>query len=333
MNLIQPLLRGRLLPYGAALFALFTLSGALASGSDQTAKEWLEKMVRAVNGFDYQGTFVYLHDNQLETMRIEHQVDGGRVKERLVSLNGAPREVIRDQDYVACVVPDSQQVSIDKRPLTKKFLALLPEDLRKLEAYYQFRWLGKGRVAGHNAKVVAIIPKDDLRYGYRFFLDEESGLPLKSDLMNEQGQAVEQTMFTQLDVGNIELPDFEQEISAMSHRTRLHETATETGTETSGEGIWSFRQLPAGFALSMRHRLPDPHGQAGIEQYVLSDGLASLSIFVEPTGRGESLKGASRLGAINAWGGEIAGHQVTAVGEVPAQTLLAVVEGMRLKGK
>ena len=92
-----------------------------------------------------------------------------------------------------------------------------------------------------------------------------------------------------------------------------------------------FKNLPEGFSLSMLNRLPDPRGEQMIEQYVLTDGLASLSVFVESGGQTEALKGVSRLGAINAWAGELDGYQITVVGEVPAVTLLGIIEAMRLK--
>jgi sigma-E factor negative regulatory protein RseB len=101
--------------------------------------------------------------------------------------------------------------------------------------------------------------------------------------------------------------------------------------EAKGDTRWDFNKLPTGFKLSLKHHLPDPEGPHAIEQYVFTDGLGSLSVFVEPGGRNEALSGVSRLGAINAWGGNVAGYQVTAVGEVPPITLLGVVEGMQLK--
>jgi sigma-E factor negative regulatory protein RseB len=94
---------------------------------------------------------------------------------------------------------------------------------------------------------------------------------------------------------------------------------------------WNFQRLPSGFKMSLKHHLPDPVNHEPIEQYVFTDGLGSLSVFVESGGRNEALEGASRLGAINAWGGQVDGYQVTAVGEVPAVTLLGVVQGMQLK--
>ncbi len=317
-----------------SVLALLTSFSSLSaySADEQIAKQWLERMVQAVNNLNYQGTFIYLHGNQLETMKIVHAVQDGKQRERLTSLNGAPREVIRDQSSVTCVMPESQQVSVDKRPLTRQFLALLPEDLQQLGSHYLFRRLGKGRVAGRNARVVAIIPKDGLRYGYRFFLDEESGLPLKSDLMNEHGKAVEQTMFTHIEVGVAEIGEARKDLPGMQQLELKDAPGISKKTvQAPEESIWMFHNLPDGFSLSTRNRLPDPSSDNMIDQYVLSDGLASLSVFVESAGQGEALNGVSRLGAINAWGGELDGYQVTVVGEVPEVTLLGIVNAMQLK--
>jgi sigma-E factor negative regulatory protein RseB len=313
---------------------LFILVFALnaQAGSDQSAKQWLERMIHAVHNLDYQGTFIHLHDNQLETMWIVHAIKDGKLQERLVSLNGAPREVIRDHTSVTCVVPESEQVSVDKRPLSGQFLALLPEELNHLDDYYLFKLLGKGRVAGRHARVVAIIPKDGYRYGYRFFVDEQSGLPLKADLMNERGKAVEQTMFTHLEVGVAEVKALGQELlgAQQSFESKKLNAPSLPASEPL-EVTWEFGKLPRGFDVNTRNLLPDPDGEKMIEQYVLSDGLASLSVFIESANQDEALEGVSRLGAINAWGGQVEGYQVTAVGEVPAVTLLDVVDAMRRK--
>lgn len=196
--------------YIALVGILLSLNASATSGGDHHAKQLLQKMIHAVHHLNYQGTFIHLHDNQLETMKIVHSVTDDRLHERLISLNGAPRKVIRDHQSVTCVMPDTDQVSVDKRPLGDQFLALLPNELSQLDAYYLFKLLGKGRVAGRTASVVAIIPKDGYRYGYRFFVDEESALPLKSDLMNERGKAVEQTMFTHLEVGIADLEELHE---------------------------------------------------------------------------------------------------------------------------
>jgi sigma-E factor negative regulatory protein RseB len=316
------------------LFLLFaaalSFQTSLLADEGPTPREWLERMMDAVQHLSYQGTFIYLHDNQLETMRIVHAVENDRVRESLTSLNGAPREVMRDADSVTCVIPESNQVSVDKRPPSDKFLNILPEELEQLGDHYAFLDLGDSRIANHKARLVGIVPKDKLRYGYRFFLDADTGLPLKSDLLNEKGEMVEQTMFTDLQVGVAEVSDPYHRQSIFTYQLKNNTDSSESLPDDD-DSRWNFQHLPSGFRLSLKHHLPDPEGLAPVEQYVFTDGLGSLSVFVESASTRESLNGSSRLGAINAWGGPVEGYHVTAVGEVPAVTLLGVVQGMQLK--
>jgi sigma-E factor negative regulatory protein RseB len=311
-------------------FVLLLSTRALSADETLTARDWLERMMDAVQHLNYQGTFIYLHDNQLETMRIVHAVEEDRVRESLTSLNGQPREVLRDDDLVTCVIPESNQVSVDRRPPSDKFLNLLPEDLAQLEQHYSFHLLDRSRIADHQAQIVTIAPKDALRYGYRFFLDDDTGLPLKSDLLNEYGEVVEQTMFTELEVGKAEISDIYHRESLFTYRLQNNADAADN-LSNDYVSRWDFQRLPSGFRLTLKHYLPDPEHSAPIEQYVFSDGLGSLSVFVEWGEHDDGLSGVSRLGAINAWGGKVQGYQVTAVGEVPAVTLLGVVQGMHLK--
>jgi sigma-E factor negative regulatory protein RseB len=314
------------------ILCLFLLIPLYVTAADDTPppKVWLERMMQAVQKLNYQGTFVYLHDNQLESMRIVHAVKGDQVKESLISLNGTPREVIRDKESVTCVLPDSNEVSIDKRIPSSKFLNILPDDLNQLDNHYSFQNAGNTRIANRQAQIVVIVPNDRLRYGYRFVLDTESSLPLKSDLLNEHGELVEQTMFTDLQIGVAEINEVYNRESLYTYRLKSHPD-TMARIPLTDNDKWHFIGLPSGFRLSMRHQLVDPQSSDPIDQYVFSDGLSSLSVFVEPETREEAFSGVSRLGAINAWGGQVQGFQVTAVGEVPAVTILGVVQGMQLK--
>lgn len=320
----------RLSRFFVILSSFMVVSQTVAATDDRSPKEWLESMMEAVQKLNYQGTFVYLHDNQLESMKIVHAVKGDHVKESLMSLNGAPREVIRDEESVTCVLPDSHEVSIDKRTPSAKFLNILPQDLDQLDSHYSFKNMGKIRIANRQAQVVVIVPNDRLRYGYRFALDIESGLPLKSDLLNERGDLVEQTMFTDLQIGVAEISELYDRESLFTYRLKSY-PETKEKLPLLNSNRWNFNKLPSGFKLSMQHQLIDRQGNEPIDQYVFSDGLSSLSVFIESDTREEAFRGVSRLGAINAWGGQINGYQVTAVGEVPAVTILGIVQGMQLK--
>jgi sigma-E factor negative regulatory protein RseB len=302
----------------------------LFADNELSPRGWLERMMDAVQKLSYQGTFVYLHDNQLEVMKIAHAVKGDRVKESLISLNGAPREVIRDEESVTCVLPNSNEVSVDKRVPSKKFLNILPDDLAQLDDHYSFRMAGQTRIVNRKAQTVVILPNDRLRYGYRFYLDLESGLPLKSDLTNEHGDPLEQTMFTDLQIGTAEIGDLYQRESLYTYKLKSNE-GVNVDISQKVSSRWNFLRLPSGFSLSMQYLLRDPLSNSPIEQYVFSDGLGSLSVFIEDQARDGAFNGVTRLGAINAWGGQVDGYQVTAVGEVPAVTILGVVQGMQLK--
>ena len=155
-------------------------------------KALLERMAEAVRVLDYQGTFVYLQNNQLEALEIEHRRGESGTRERLFSLNGSAREVVRDGATVTCILPDLDSVLVDQRVAQGSFPDLLGIGIDELAENYRFEWLGHDRVAGRAAQVVAIVPRDNLRYGYRLYLDRDSGLPLKLDLMDEAGDPVEQ---------------------------------------------------------------------------------------------------------------------------------------------
>ncbi len=312
-----------------ALPLWLALTAVAAADESGNVLGWLEKMNKAVRGQNYQGVFVYLHGAQLEAMRILHTVEGGHERERLVSLNGAAREVMRDGDSVTCITPYSRLISVDKRSSHKRFPAVLPMDLANLSRYYLFHVLGRDRVAGRFVKVIGIIPRDSFRYGYRLFLDEDTALPLKSDLMDESGSPVAQIMFTSLQVGDkVELPET---TAVEEHQGDEFHTAVTLGPQTyeDAQSRWRFGYLPDGFFLRARNHWKDRKAGVLVEHLVLSDGLASMSVYIEKSEQGqEGLDGGSRIGAVNAWGARVGAYQVTAVGEVPQKTVRLVVESL-----
>jgi sigma-E factor negative regulatory protein RseB len=280
-------------------------------------------MTQALHSLSYTGTLVYLHGNRLDTLRFSHAVRDGQELERLVALNGVAREVHRDPKAVTCVMPDAKAVSVEKRaPATQLWPSL---DLARLERFYRLHPLGDYRVAGRATQVVGIIPRDKLRYGYRFYLDRETGLPLKTDLMNEKANPIEQIMFTSLGLHDEAPRPGDGKGVPDGYRTVLRDTL-QTGREADSPQ-WEFDDLPVGFALRSHHHWSDAAGTQ-VEQLVLGDGLASVSVYVEQGGS-EGLQGPAHIGAVNAWGGRVAGHQVTAVGEVPHGTVQQVAEALR----
>jgi sigma-E factor negative regulatory protein RseB len=260
-------------------------------------------------------------------MQIVHTVDNGGEKERLVSLNGVPREVFRDNASVTCIAPDAKSVSIGNRVSGNGLRAVFSVDISQLSDYYNFHLLGEQRVAGRSTRVVAIIPTDAYRYGYRLYLDTEHALPLKTDMLNVSGVSISQLMFTQLQVHTSSREIAEISLDGKEDYQWVQQKPRRAISDAQLSG-WSFRDLPKGFDVTLHSKRKTKNQAGEIDHFVLSDGLASLSVYVEAAAE-VGLRGSSTMGTVNAFGNEVAGYQVTAVGEVPALTVERIAKSLQ----
>lgn len=286
------------------------------------AQDWLMRVHRAAERLNYEGTFVYQRGTQLESMRIIHRVDKGVVKERLVSLSGPAREVIRTDDEVRCYLPDQKSIVIEHRRLDRAgFVAIVPERLADLGENYVIELGRTARVAGRAAQQLIIGARDDYRYGYRLWADRETGLLLKADLTDEADKMLEQFLFTQINIGG-NIPD-----AALAPQTSnggmVWYRDSEAPSSTSAIS-WRATRVPKGFKLSSAVMRRLPKGNRVVEQLVYSDSLAAVSIFVEKLGDSppsSMMDGPTSVGALHAFGKSVDGHHITIVGEVPAKTI------------
>ena len=303
------------------LIGILLLSTQLQAGSKQ-ASYWLERMMTAVHDKNYDGNFVYLHGNNIESLRTVHTNKDGREIERLFSLNGEAREVVRDNETVTRIVPNDNSIATTKRLLNKQsFSGFFVLDPDRIEQNYAISLDGKGRIADRATNIIDFKPRDNLRYGYRLHVDDESALPLQWEMFDQEQQLVSRIMFTSISIGN-EVTDsgplLEKDGSDI-----IKKKSAATSSIASSEGInskRSFEKLPKGFSIK-HHRQDIPSNKArNIEHYIFSDGIASFSVYIEQTDK-VRLNGNAHLGALNAYGVFVNGHQVTAVGEVPLETL------------
>lgn len=297
----------------------------IASGqayAEIDARLWLEQMSAAMKNLDYDGTFVYQHDDQLEAMRILHRQDEGGERERLLSLTGSAREVLRDDRVVTCIMADSKSVMVGRRGSPHQPFPEVPDDLGGLADVYTIADMGEDRIAGYLARIIAITPKDRLRYGYRFWIDTESRMLLKFDLTDVDGTAIEKLMFTNLGIG-LDIPEsaFKPSLTGEGYSWERQAAAQEDAPAGSEPG-WHAVQLPAGFRMTAFHHRQMREDGEPAQHLVYSDGLATVSVYVERlSGSADSFTGQSSMGAMNAYGAVIDGHQVTVVGEVPPSTV------------
>ncbi len=287
--------------------------------------EWLMKINHAARNLEYEGIFVYQHDDQLEAMHIFHKVEHNGVKERLVSLNGAPREIIRDANEVRCYWPDKKSIVVEYRKADSKgFPAILPDRVQDLDKYYSMQLGNVERITGRPAQLVIINPVDQYRYGYHLWADKDTGLLLKADLVDSKGDVLEQFMFTQISIGK-KIPASAL-APGMSDKDMVWYRENDTAREASEKAGWEATSLPKGFRLSMHVKRHMPMRKQPVEHLVYTDGLAAVSVFIEKQDRGAKpfMLGPRRMGALHAMGVRVDDYQITAVGEVPAQTVALI---------
>jgi sigma-E factor negative regulatory protein RseB len=302
-----------------AFCMLATAASASLAGDDAQARHWLTRVSEAASSLSYDGTFVYRNGDSIESMRIIHRADAGGSKARLLSLSGEAREVIRDADRVTCFLPDSGSVMVNKaRPKpVGGFSVFNPRG--DFSEQYDLQLASGERVAGRSTRLVTVMPRDEWRYGYRLFVDEQSGFLLKSELVVGEGSVLEQIVFTRLELPKSITDDLLRPGVSGEGFTWY----TSPGPDAAPrDATWSVGWLPAGFTMSDRATDPAGAGRMPVEHLVYTDGLASVSVFIEHLdAQGERLEGLSRMGAVNAYGTMVAGFQVTAVGEVPGGTV------------
>ena len=305
------------------LCAAFANAG-VAGESAANPQQYLDRMVRAAQTLNYDGTFVYRNGATIQSMRIIHRFGSEGERERLVAMSGAAREVIRDRERVTCILPDSQSVVVAKsRPATFPHSKLFESDA-DFGRFYALSVHKGERIAGRHTELVAVEAKDKFRYGYRLWMDRDTDLLLKSELIGAHTEIVEQLVYTNID-WPAEISDelLEPEISGAGYTWYKDEPRDPaTVSEAVAEPGWYPQWLPDGFQLRDHARDPILASRDPVEHLVFSDGLASVSVFIERLDTTSApLDGLSSMGAVNAFGSMVGDFQITVVGEVPAATV------------
>lgn len=299
-------------------------------------RQWLLRMHEAARQRNFQGTFVVSSGGHVASARIAHYCNGGSQFERIESLDGQARRVYRHNNVVHTLWPDSRTAMVEMRETLNTFPGLLQNNGDHLVEHYEMRRQPDERVAGHEAQVMLLKPRDTYRFGYRLWSEKLSGLLLRAEVLDDHEQVLESSAFSEVAIGV--RPQPESVLQAMKRLDGYRvERPAMVKTRYESEG-WHYRQLVPGFRhVSTVKRTKEASagepGQAASDtqllQTIFSDGLAHLSIFVEPydpaVHRKEMLIG---MGATQTLTQRHGDWWITAVGEVPAATLRTFVQGL-----
>lgn len=297
----------------------------------------LKRMSDADQNQNYQGTFILRKSDKLSTLQVTHGVDDKGVWESLEAVNGELRTVHRHNNRVISVFPGRELVTIRHTDKNSSLHPQLPDNIDQLELFYSIKRLNDDRIANHKTLVVHLLPKDQYRYGYRYWVDKNTGMLLRCDLVDEDKAVVEQMMFTSLDY-LVEAPAKAFELEQFERFEQQVLDEPEVDMLQSRQPQWVVKDAPEGFVLTqsiMRYSKPFvveknslPNSKPpDLLHLVYSDGLASVSVFIqENQGVEKFLQGVSSMGAVNAFGHSVNGFLVTAVGEVPVKTVQTMAQ-------
>jgi sigma-E factor negative regulatory protein RseB len=321
----------RSLVVAAALAAGSAVAFAQAPAQQgEDAAAWLRKIYSATEKLSYTGTFVYQQGEHAETSRLTRVVDASGVHERLEILDGTPREIIRFNDEVKCYIPSTMTVKIDRQMETRPFPAMRA-DVQDFAAHYTIRKAETERIAGYDCQAIVLEPKDNLRYGHKLWADVATGMLVKAKTFNEKNEVIEQFSFTELQIGGrIDRDKVKSRFAGKGRDWRVERSGVvEANLERLG---WSLRLLPPGYR-KVTELKRNVGAAADVGQIVVSDGLAAVSVFIEPLGarEGQPQSGLARHGALNIYVRRLADHLVTAVGEVPADSVRQIAEGVEYR--
>lgn len=312
------------------LFAGLTLAAAACA---EEPRDWLKRMNEALVSRNYEGIFSHWQGGRVEMLRIIHRIQNGEVDERLVSLDGSGREFIRSGSELACYLPDRRTVVVEKGVEKSPLLGNLPRFDDTSAGVYDIEEVKRTRFNRRNTRVIAVTPRDEFRYGYRLWIDESTALPLKTQLCDAAGRVIEQVVFADLRVReHIANADFKPEVDTEGFQWVRNERGPAEPDRAGQPVVLSALKLPPGFRMTNRSAQMMPGSSAPVSHLVFTDGLASVSVFVESQSTRLAPKGqataSTRFGASSAFSTVVNGSKVIVVGEVPPATVRFIANSL-----
>lgn len=287
------------------------------------ALEWLQRAATAAKQENYSGVYVYHHGDHVEVLRVLHRSDRSGEQEKLEVMDGTQRHFLRINNDVYCHLPDGKRVRLERNAARRFFPTLLPAQPASLMPHYDVKLGGVDRVAGRACQVVTLDPRDAYRHAFQLWLDTETGLPLKSRIVNSNGGVVSMFVFSEVQIGRTPDPRL--------LRNDMRGKQLQQVSPQRADVPWSVTP-PPGFERIQEVVRTMPGKRAPVTHLVFSDGLSMLSMFIEPVDpQRQSLQGLSAEGAIGVYARESDGHTVTTLGEVPNLALIETGNSVRRK--
>ena len=299
-----------------------------------TPADWLVKMVSAPERLSYQGFFVYENAAGLTTFRVFHSPVDKQLHERLIYQDGPYQEIIRKGDQVAFIRADgavNRFYSEGMSALVDR-IANFQDDLRRS---YRLLFGGEDRVAGRSALRIDVQPRDNHRYGFALWLDQETGFLLRSEMLGEKGKILERLQYADFELVK-DLPADKLAPSRPVTWVKQEPSAKTKPTVSELPSVWDAGWVPAGFEVTGYKRIDSPVSKKKVDSVLYSDGISAFSVFVEEDESRVLGPASEQIGATSAVSrvfrkGETY-YNVTVIGEVPLGTAERVAVSVKPQG-
>ena len=313
--------------YIASVSWLALADGETNTNVSPTAQSFYEQMLTRAPNAMYEGIFIHQAGNQTQSVEIVHGTQDDAIWERLLHLDGPTREVIRRGEALYCIHPDKSVEQVQQKG-NSPFAKTESSNIRQLTKAYEFRSLGKQRIAGRMVEGIQLAPKDASRHFYQLWLDRETMVPLRTELVSRQGQVLERYQFsyfapkTEFIQERFE-PRTKGAVLAQADKPEVLKTTQKDVLE------WRLNWIPVGF----EDEASTGYAPKLSARRIYSDGIVMFSVYVEQVEKaldeGTAQSGPTVLAVQHKqWHGQT--HRITVVGEIPAATAQRIAQSVEL---
>ncbi|WP_407275128.1 MucB/RseB C-terminal domain-containing protein [Halothiobacillus sp. DCM-1] len=302
---------------------------------DSQAMAWLKAMSDAMRTTDYSGTYVHVRGDEIDTTALWHRAGSAGEQEKLLTLSGESRVVLRQNDHCECQWPDRREIVFGDFPGVRSRLSGLRfSDPQALTAHYRIVSLGTSRVADHACHVVGLVPKDAWRYGYKLCITAHSHLLARMSLYDTRGLPIEHDFFTALNIGATDgqsWPDMAPgKPDAVPPGYRIVERpAGVTPQALAPDEGWSVSPLLPGYQIKSRVWRENPVTHQRFEHIIVSDGLSTASVFVEHLPQTKALDPDAAKYGVNIVVRQVGDVRLTVIGDVPMAAVEQICQNTR----
>lgn len=310
--------------------SLIMLAATPAFAQNQ-AEKMIEQMANSAKTLDYKGYFTYERGMQSASYKIVHQLKGDQEKQRLVFLDGEPLEIINDGHSLKCIHAGEGGAKASHTE-SLNTLFKLNRPLSDIWNYYRAELAGKARVAGRAVVQINLLPKDQHRYPYMFYVDQETGLMLKMLVLGHKGRLLERFRYVAIDYTKVEDADLVPQIK--DYTVVDHSDPKADKQLQKAVPHWQLKWMPDGFRQENPQMAVSKSGGKQHDALMYSDGLSAFSVFIEEVEVPASQGTSDRIGSTSVVSRYVQlnnkkVYQITVIGEIPVSTAQQLVAAVR----